>query len=94
MSRVIVSDERGALHIEPDMLGEARPNTRYVVEAGAEGLTVRPEVSASSTNGAGVAEGKLSPEEWERMRDELTELLTAVWPQGVSVVDVISEMRR
>jgi len=46
MSRIIETNEEGAIHLSAELLGERKPHTRYVVEVEGDTLTLRPESSA------------------------------------------------
>ena len=43
MTRVVETNDSGSLTIPPDPLGEARPHTRFIVEAIGDALMLRPE---------------------------------------------------
>ena len=43
MSRIVETNEEGAIHLSPELLGEPKPHTRYVLEVQGDTLTLRPE---------------------------------------------------
>lgn len=43
MTQVIEMDEEGQLVLSPELLGEAKPHTKYTVEAPGQRLVVEPE---------------------------------------------------
>jgi hypothetical protein len=45
MSRIVETNEEGAIHLSPELLGEPKPHTRYVVEVDGDTLTLRPEAN-------------------------------------------------
>lgn len=79
MGQVIEADEQGLLRVPVAMLGVVQPHGRYVVEVVGKKLTVEPEPAE---------------DEWLKQWRELAEEIGKVWPEGVSAVDVVSEMRR
>lgn len=94
MTRILEVEEDGTLTLPADVLGHARPHTRYVLETNGSRLILQPEPAESAKPRKLRRKRTLSPEEWEKERQKLTEKLSKVWPKGVPVVDVISEMRR
>ena len=46
MNRIVETNEEGAIHLSPELLGEPKPHTRYVVEVDGDILTLRPESNA------------------------------------------------
>lgn len=86
MGQVIEADEQGLLLVPTEMLGTAQPHGRYLVEVIGKKLSIEPEEAAEQR--------KQEYEEWKRGWDALTEEISKVWPEGVSAVDVVSEMRR
>jgi hypothetical protein len=90
MTRIIEVEQNGSLTLPPDVLGNAQPSTRYVVKTAGAQLIVQPE---SKHNGT-VRNRTLRSGDWEAERLELVEELGRMWPEGVSVTSVFSEMRR
>jgi hypothetical protein len=43
MSRIVETNEEGAIHLSPELLGESKPHTRYILEVQGDTLTLRPE---------------------------------------------------
>ena len=86
MGQVIEADEQGLLRVPVDMLGAVQPHGRYVVEVVGKKLVVEPEETAEQRQEA--------YEQWKHEWDALTEEISEAWPEGVSPVDVVSEMRR
>lgn len=78
-TQVIETDETGKLVIPAELLRDAQPFTRYQVKAVGKRLSIEPE---------------LIEDEWLKQWRELAEEIGKVWPEGVSAVDVVSEMRR
>jgi hypothetical protein len=97
MTRILEVEADGTLTLPPDVLGNARPHSRYVLETQGERLTLRPETTTPDkpeTSPKPKTKRERSIERWEKERQKLAEELGKVWPEGVSAVDVISEMRR
>ncbi len=46
MEQVVEVNEDGALYLPPEIIGHARPHSRYVVEAQGEALLLRPETDS------------------------------------------------
>ncbi len=78
MGQVIEADEQGLLRVPTEMLGAAQPHGRYLVEVIGKKLIVEAEPAE---------------DEWLRQWRELAEEIGKAWPEGVSAVDVVSEMR-
>ena len=79
MGQVIEADEQGLLRVPVEMLGAVLPHGRYVVEVVGKKLIVEQEPAEDG---------------WLKQWRELGEEIGKVWPEGVSAVDVVSEMRR
>ncbi len=94
MTRVIEVEEDGTLTLPSDIIGYAKPHTQYVVEAESNLLTLRPVTVKPARSKKPRSKRNMSLQMWEEERRRLTEELRQVWPEGVSVEDVISEMRR
>ena len=92
MTRVIEADETGRLMLSPEVLGEAKPYSRYTVETVGTKLIVEP-VSPPNEEEL-FTEAKLTPEEWMRQWNELSERISKVWNTDKSAAEIISEMRR
>lgn len=88
MTRVVEADETGRLVLTPEMLGEARPHGRYVIEENGDRLGIYPEDTPTTET------KKMTPEEWETHWKLVQQLMCDSWPVGLSAADVISEMRR
>lgn len=88
MRVVIEADEAGRLALPAEVLGEAKPHGKYVVEITGTRLMISPEEAAHG----GVK--KLTPEQWEAQWRIVQEEVSKSWPAGVSATDVVSEMRR
>lgn len=88
MTRVIEADETGRMVLTPEMLGEARPHGRYVVEENGTKIDIYPE------NASAAEKNQMTSEEWETHWKLVQQEMAKVWPEGVSAADVISEMRR
>ncbi len=84
MTQVIETDEAGRLVLPPELLGAAKPHTKYTVEATGQRLIVEPEQTPRQQQQA--------YEQWKR--DALTEEVSAAWNTDLSAVEVIAEMRR
>ena len=94
MTRTLQVEEDGTLRLTPDVLGKAAPHTRYVVERRGKRLTLQPEsLEVVESKTPRMRRAKTSAD-WDRERKELAEELGKVWPSGMSVIDVISDMRR
>ncbi len=93
MTRIVEVDENGSLTLPPDIINCAEPHTRYVVETHGAQLTLRPE-AAETEQKPRRKKRSTSVEEWEKQWQAFSEELSAVWPEGVSATDIISEMRR
>ena len=79
MGQVIEADEQGLLLVPVEMLGAVQPHGRYLVEVVGKKLSIELEPAE---------------DEWLKQWQELAEEIGKVWPEGVSAVDVVSEMRR
>ena len=79
MDHILEADDAGMLVIPAELLGYPEPNTRFAVERVGEKFIIQPEP----------AEDKWL-KQWRELADEVGE----AWPEGVSPVDVVSEMRR
>ena len=77
--RMLEADETGMLIIPAELLGYPKPNTRFVVERIGGKTFIEPEPVE---------------DDWLKQWRELAEAIGKVWPEGVSAVDVVSEMRR
>jgi DNA-binding transcriptional regulator/RsmH inhibitor MraZ len=86
MTRVIETDEAGRLTLPPELLGEAKPHSRYTVETAGTKLILESEEALLQRQGA--------YEEWEKEWRAVQEQVGKSWPAGVSAADVVSEMRR
>ena len=91
--RIFEVEKNGSLTLPPEVLGHAEPHTCYVLETRGTKLTLRPQPSNIHRPRAR-DNRRRSPDTWEKERCALTEELSRIWPEGVSVVDVLSEMRR
>ena len=78
-ARILETDDYGRLVVPAEGLGDAQPFSRYKVEAVGKKLSIEPEPVE---------------DEWLKQWRELAEEIGKVWPEGVSPVDVVSEMRR
>ena len=87
MATIVTTDDSGTLILPAELLGAARPNTPYIVEADGDELFVRPQ------NGHVLNGYTPDADEWERQRKALAAEIGAVWPADVSAADVISDMR-
>lgn len=86
MTRVIEADETGRLVLTPEMLGEAKPNGRYVIEAAGKKIALEQEDELSQRQRV--------YEAWKRDWDALTAEISAVWDSGKSAAEMVAEMRR
>lgn len=43
MSKIVETNEQGAIHLSPELLGEAKPHTRYVLDALGSTFILHPE---------------------------------------------------
>ena len=86
MGQVIEADEQGRLLVPSELLANAQPHGRYVVETSGKKLLIKPEETAEQR--------KQVYEEWKRDWDALTEEITAAWNTDKSAAEIISEMRR
>ncbi len=92
MTQVIETDEAGRLMLPPELLGEVKPHSRYTVETAGTKLIVEP---VPAPNGGELfTQEKLTPEEWMRQWNELSERISRVWNTDKSAAEIISEMRR
>ena len=83
MTHLVETDETGRLVLPPELLKTIKPQTRYkleIVEAAEIMDKQRLDQAAS--------------DEWMRQWSELSKEISKIWPEGVSAVDVVSEMRR
>ena len=94
MTRVLEVEENGTLTLPPDVIGNAKPHTRFVLETHGTSLTLRPTEERAARTKRSRKQHTDPLKSWEEERRKLTEELGKAWPNGVSVVDVISEMRR
>ena len=87
MTQVIETDEKGRLVLSPELLGEARPHTRYTVEVNGARFVVEPEEEA-------LVPGALTPEEWKRGWDAFVRQVAAVTPlSGRTALEELTDMR-
>jgi hypothetical protein len=94
MTRILEVEENGTLTLPSDVLDNARAHTQYILETHGKRLTLRPVVMGTAQPKKSHKRQADAAKKWEEERRKLTEELGQVWPEGVSVVDVISEMRR
>jgi len=97
MAQVIEVDETGRLMLPPEVLGEVKPYSRYTVETVGTKLIVEPvsPPNISPPNEEELfTEAKLTPDEWMRQWNELSERISKVWNTDKSAAEIISEMRR
>ena len=93
MTRLLEVEENGTLTLTAEVLGKVKPHTRYRVETRGTQLTLQPESPAPPQPRAQRKTQVPSTENWEQECQALSEELGKVWPEGVSVVEVIAEMR-
>ncbi len=94
-SQVIETDDFGRLVIPAELLGTAKPHTRFVIETDGEAFVIQPEVVQFQEDSQELTDEKqLTNENWERQWKIAQEQVSKSWPAGVSATDVISEMRR
>lgn len=86
MSRILETDENGALTIPPELLDHAEAHARYVVEKNGDALTVLPHAKRPDDSGG-------HEERMRRWRD-LADRVAKESVTDRSVVDILSEMRR
>ena len=86
MGQVIEADEQGRLLVPAELLADAQPHGRYIVETSDNKLLIKPEET--------VEQRKQAYEEWKRDWDALTEEISAAWTTDKSAAEIISEMRR
>ena len=89
MGQIIEADEAGRLTLPPETLGGGKPHSRYRVEALGSKLTVEP-----FSQEALFTQEPLTPEEWMRQWDELSERISKAWDSDKSAAEIVSEMRR
>jgi hypothetical protein len=94
MTRILEVEENGTLTLSAEILDNAPPHTRYVLETSGGQLTLRPEHEKSKSRPTSRKKRASSWEAWEKERDAVAAELSKIWPEGVSAADVISEMRR
>jgi hypothetical protein len=94
MTRILEVEEDGTLTLPSDVLGNVQPHTRYVLETSGTELTLRPEPAEATRPKKPRKRTKISIESWEQNRQKLAEDLAKAWPQGLSAVDAVSEIRR
>ena len=94
MTRILEAEEDGTLTLPPDVLGNVQPHTRYVLETSGTELTLRPEPIEATKQKQSSKKTKASIEAWEQKRKKLADDLSKVWPDGLSSVDAVSEIRR
>ena len=87
--QVIEIDDLGRLVIPAELLGTAKPHTRFVIETDGEAFVIQPEVVLTQEDNQ-----QPTDENWERQWKLAQEQVSKSWPAGVSATDVISEMRR
>jgi hypothetical protein len=87
MTRIVRTDERGALTLPADALGETRPHLAYVVETYVDCVVLRPESRESPVK-------SLSWSDWLAEMPGLAEEISGKWPEGVDAASQVSEMRR
>ncbi len=91
MTQVIEADEAGRLVLPPELIGAVQPHARYTVETIGTKTIVEP-VAASDEKEL-FTQAKLTPEEWMRQWNELSESISKVWNTDKSAAEIISEMR-
>ena len=86
MTQVIETDEKGRLVLPAEILGEAKPHTRYTVEVTGARFIVEPE--------AALVSGAITPEEWKRGWDAFVEQVAAVTlASGRTALEELTDMR-
>lgn len=88
MTRIIETDAEGRLILPAEVLGDAKPHSKFVVEEDGSKLGIYPESATLAKN------KMMTPEEWETHWQTAQREMAKVWPKGLSAAEVISEMRR
>lgn len=88
-------DENGTLTLPAEILRGARPHDRFVVESHDEQrLLLSRSVAAEAPSPDRASTLTEAARLWRQKQDSLAKEIAAVWPENVSAVDVVSEMRR
>lgn len=87
-TRVIEADEQGRLIIPAEMLADARPHNRFVVETTGSSILVQPEIPSPPES-----KPKLTPAEWIREWRELAEDVGKAWQSDKSGLEELTDMR-
>ena len=86
MTQVIETDEEGRLVVPAELLGDAKPHTRYTVEATGQRLIVEPEQTPQQRQQV--------YEQWKREWDALTGEVSAAMPlNGRTAMEELTDMR-
>jgi hypothetical protein len=88
VSRILKTDAQGSLTLPPDVLGEARPGARYVVETHGDRVLLRPQ------RGEQTLRRVLSWDEWWEHWRTLSDAVTRASTTDESAVEILSDMRR
>ncbi len=84
MSLVLEADASGSLTIPADLLGSHAEHAKYIVELDGKELHIEPEEPRDELG---------RDDQLNRWR-KLAAKISAVWPEGVSAVEAVSEQRR
>ena len=93
MTTVLEVNDAGVLLLPAELLGDAKPHTRYVVETRDAELVLRPE-SANATPKKPRRKKTQSHEEYMRHWAGLAEQIGRAWGGDKSAAETVSEMRR
>jgi hypothetical protein len=87
MTHIIEVEADGSLRLPKEVLAEAKPATRYIVETQGNQLTLRPEeIQPSAT--------PESREQWLAAWRTLSEQIGKSWIGDKSALEELAEMRR
>jgi len=87
--------EDGTITVPHEALPTSRPGARYRLQMRNGEVRLLPETERPAVPDEAAAQQ--DEEDWNKWETEwkaLSDDLTAAWPEGVSAVDAISEMRR
>lgn len=93
MTQTLEVAEDGTITIPHHALPCSKPGARYRLQTDHGEVKLLPE-NAAVKAGQAPSPNEASWEEWEAEWKALSNDLTSAWPDGLSAVDVISEMRR
>ncbi len=87
MTHTLEVEADGSLRLPREILAEAKPATRYIVETQGDQLLLRPDKIEPAPK-------KMSGEEWLTAWDTLSEQISNSWIGDKSALEELADMRR